>query len=62
MYLEVIDIDLQGQILLQTQNLPHFELVQTITPHLFKWGFPNLDHKCILALLCHLLIWAAEGI
>ena len=53
----LIDIDLQGQIELQTQNWPHFELVQTITHHLFKLGFPNLDHKCILALLRSLLIW-----
>ena len=30
-----IDLDLQGQIKLQTQNWPHFELVQTITHHLF---------------------------
>ena len=41
---------------LQTQNWPHFELVQTITHHLFKLGFPNLDNKCILALLRSLLI------
>ena len=27
----VIDLDLQGQILLQSQNLPHFELVCAIT-------------------------------
>ena len=46
-----IDLDLQGQISLQTQNWPHFELVQTITHHLFWLGFPNLDNKCILALL-----------
>ena len=39
----VIDLDLQGQILLQSQNLPHFELVCVITHHPFKPGPPNLD-------------------
>ena len=33
----------------------HFEFVQPITHHLFKLGFPNLVHKCILALLRSLL-------
>ena len=43
-----IDLDLQGQIELQSQNLPHFELV--ITHHQLKLQFPNLEQKCILAL------------
>ena len=42
----VIDLDLQGQILLQSQNLPHFELVCAITHHPFKPGPPNLDQRC----------------
>ena len=42
----VIDIDLQGQIKLQSQKLPHFELVGTITHHLFKLGSPNLGQRC----------------
>ena len=38
----VIDLDLQGQIWLQSQKLPHFELVGKIAHHLFKLGSPNL--------------------
>ena len=45
-----IDRDLQGQIELQSQNLPHFELVDAITRHQLKLQFPNLEQKCILAL------------
>ena len=45
-----IDRDLQGQIELQNQNLPHFELVHAITHHQFKLQFPNMEQKCILAL------------
>ena len=37
-----IDIDIQGQIELQSQNLPPFELVHTITHHQLKLQFPNL--------------------
>ena len=33
MFCGMIDRDLQGQIELQTQNLPHFELVHAITRH-----------------------------
>ena len=46
----MIDLDLQGQIELQSQNLPHFELVHAITHHQLKLQFPNLEQKCILAL------------
>ena len=47
----MIDHDLQGQIELQIQNLPHFELlVHAITHHQLKLQFPNLEQKCILAL------------
>ena len=45
-----IDRDLQGQIELKSQNLPHFELVHAITHHQLKLQFPNLEQKCILAL------------
>ena len=45
-----IDCDLQGQIELQSQNLPHFELVHAITHHQLELQFPNLEQKCILAL------------
>ena len=39
----VIDLCLQGQINLQSQNLPHFELVRMITHHPFKPGPLNLE-------------------
>ena len=51
-----IDLDLQGQIELQSQNLPHFELVHAITHHQLKFQFPNLEQKCILALFRSLSI------
>ena len=52
----MIDHDLQYQIYLESQNLPHFELVHTITPQPFKLESPNLNRKCILALSRSLLI------
>ena len=45
-----IDRELQGQIELQNQNLPHFELVHAITHHQLKLQLLNLEQKCILAL------------
>ena len=39
----MIDHDLQGQIELQSQNLPHFGLVHAITHHQLKLQFPNLE-------------------
>ena len=56
LFLGMIDLDLQGQIKLESQILPHFELVHTITHQPFKLESPNLDQKCILALLRSLLI------
>ena len=50
LFLGVIDLDLQGQIELQSQNLPHFELVHAITHHQLELQFPILEQKCILAL------------
>ena len=41
----MIDCDLQGQIELRSQNLPHFELVHAITHHQLKLKFPNLEQK-----------------
>ena len=52
----MIDHDLQGQIELQSQTLPNFELVHAITHHQLKLQFQNLEHKCILALFIFLLI------
>ena len=52
----MINLDLQGQIQLESQILPHFELFRTITHQPFKLESPNLDRKCILALLRSLLI------
>ena len=51
-----IDLDLQGHIELKSQNLPHFELVRSISHHQLKSVFPNFGQKCILALLRSLLI------
>ena len=56
LFLGMIDLDLQGQISLESQTLPHFELVHTITHQPFKLKSPNLDRKCILALSRSLLI------
>ena len=53
----VIDLHLQGQIYLQSQNLPHFELVRAITHHPFKLGPPNLDQRCKIPRLRSLLFW-----
>ena len=50
-----IDLELQGQIELKSQNLPHFELVRAISHHQLKSTFPNFGQKCILALLRSLL-------
>ena len=46
----MIDRDLQGQIELQSQNLPNSQLVHAITHHQLKLQFLNLEQKCILAL------------
>ena len=50
----MIDLELQGQIEIKSQNLPHF--VRTISHHKLKSVFPNFGQKCILALLRSLLI------
>ena len=60
-FLGMIDLDLQGQIQLESQILPHFELVHTITYQPFKLESPNLDRKCILALSRSLLILELIG-
>ena len=52
-----IDLEIQGQIELKCQNLPHFELVRAISHHQLKSVFPNFGQKCILTLLRSLLIW-----
>ena len=41
------------------RNLPHFELVRTITHHSFKLGSPNLDQRCKIHWLRSLVIWVA---
>ena len=51
-----IDPDLQGQIQFESQILPHFELVRTITHQPFELESPNLVRKCIVRLLRSLLI------
>ena len=54
-----INLDLQGQIEGQSQNLPHFELVRTITHHPFQLRSPNLDQRCKIHWLRSLLFWVA---
>ena len=56
LFLGMIDLDLQGQIHFESQILPHFELVRPITHQPCMLESPNLDRKCILALLRCLLI------
>ena len=58
----VIDLDLQGQIKLQSQKLPHFELLGTITHHLFKLGSPNLGKRCKIPGLRLLLTLGLIGL
>ena len=53
----VIDFDLQGQIYLESPNLPYFELVRTRTHHPFKLGSPNFDQRCKLTWLRSLSFW-----
>ena len=53
----VIDLYLQGQIYLRSQNLPHFELVRPITHHPFKLGPPNLHQMFRIPWLRSLLFW-----
>ena len=56
LFFGMIDLELQSQIELKSQNLPHFELVRAISHHKLKSVFPNFGQKCILALLRSLLI------
>ena len=56
LFFGMIDRELQGEIELKSQNLPHFELVRAISHHQLKSVFPNFGQKCILALLRSLLI------
>ena len=58
----MINRDFQSQIELQSQNLPHFELVHAITHHQLKLQFPNLEQKCILAWFISLPILALIAI
>ena len=55
LFLGTIDLELQGQIELKSQNLSHFELVRARSHHPLKSVFPNFGQRCILALLRFLL-------
>ena len=55
----LIDPDLQGQIKLESSNLPHFEAVRAITHHPFKLGSPNSDQRCKIIWLRSLTFWGA---
>ena len=54
-----VDHGLQGQIKLEIQNFPYFELVRTITHHLFKLGSPNLYQRCKTPWMRSLVFWGA---
>ena len=54
----VIDLYLQGQIYLRSQNLAHFEFVRPITHHPFKLGSPNLDQMFKIPWIRSLSFWA----
>ena len=43
----------------KSQNLPHFELVRTITHYPFKLGSPNLNQRWKIAWWRSLLFWVA---
>ena len=51
----VIDLYLQGGIYIQSQNLPHFELVRAITHHPYKLGPPHLEQRCKIPWLRSIL-------
>ena len=53
----LIEYYLQGQIYLQSQNLPHFELVRAKAHHPFKLGPPNLDQMLKIPWLRSFLFW-----
>ena len=58
-FLGFIDLDRQGQIELKKSKFTPLwacEFVRAISQYQMKWGFPNLDQQCILALLRSLLI------
>ena len=42
-FIGVIDLDLQGQIELQSKNSPHFARIHAVTHHQLKLEPPNLD-------------------
>ena len=62
LFWEVFDLYLQGQIELQSQNVPHFELVCTITHRLFKLGPLNLNQRCKIPWLRSLKFWFFIGL
>ena len=56
LFLGMIDLDLQGQILLQSRISPHFEFVRAIIIERLKLESPCLGQKCILIWFRSLLI------
>ena len=62
----LIELDLQGQIPLESRILPHFELVRSITLHPFKLESLHFDQQCILVrftclLFCKLIDLDLQG-
>ena len=56
LFLGAINCQFEGEIELEIQNLPHFELVRVISHHQLKSVFPNFYQKYIIALLRSLSI------
>ena len=56
LYCWAIELDLHGQIEHKIKKFTPFWVVHAILPNQLKLGFPNLNQKCILALLWSLLI------
>ena len=58
--LVAIELDLQRQIWLKNPNWPHFELVRTITHHLFKLGSPNLNPQMQNTSIKLPIVWGVD--
>ena len=59
LFLGFIDLDLQGQIELKKSKFTPLwacKFVRAISQYQMKWGFQNLDQKCILVLFRSLMI------
>ena len=60
LFLGVIDLDLQGQIQLESRILPHFELVRTITFHSFKVRITKFGPEMHLSTVKKPIVWGVD--